>query len=79
MRRVVVESKKNLFEDFFCVEEAFVRYELFDGQMSDPVRRLVMQHATAGEVQDQAVAEGMRIERQQGAGRDWPPPGTADD
>ena len=28
--------------------------------MSDPVRRLVMQHATSGEIQDQAVAEGMR-------------------
>jgi len=28
--------------------------------MSDPVRRLVMQHATSGELQDQAVEEGMR-------------------
>jgi general secretion pathway protein E len=28
--------------------------------MSDPIRRLVMQHATSGEIQDQAVAEGMR-------------------
>ncbi|MBT8048771.1 MAG: type II secretion system ATPase GspE [Xanthomonadales bacterium] len=29
-------------------------------EMSDPVRRLVMRHATSGEIQDQAVAEGMR-------------------
>jgi general secretion pathway protein E len=28
--------------------------------MSDPIRRLVMQHATSGEIQDQAVAAGMR-------------------
>ncbi len=28
--------------------------------MTDPVRRLVMQHATSGEIQDLAVAEGMR-------------------
>jgi len=28
--------------------------------MSDPIRRLIMKHATAGEIQDQAVAEGMR-------------------
>ncbi|MEJ2385221.1 MAG: type II secretion system ATPase GspE [Xanthomonadales bacterium] len=28
--------------------------------MSDPVRRLVIKHATSGEIQDQAVSEGMR-------------------
>ena len=28
--------------------------------MSDPIRRLVMRHATSGEIQDAAVAEGMR-------------------
>ena len=34
--------------------------------MSDPIRRLVMKHATAGELQDQAVAEGMRTMYQDG-------------
>ncbi len=34
--------------------------------MSDPIRRLVMQHATAGEIQDQAVREGMRTMYQDG-------------
>jgi general secretion pathway protein E len=34
--------------------------------MSDPVRRLVMRHATSGEIQDQAVAEGMRTMYQDG-------------
>jgi general secretion pathway protein E len=35
-------------------------------EMSDPVRRLVMKHATAGELQDQAVSEGMRTMYQDG-------------
>lgn len=35
-------------------------------KMTDPVRRLVMQHATSGEIQDQAVAEGMRTMYQDG-------------
>ena len=34
--------------------------------MSDPIRRLVMQHATAGEIQRQAVEEGMRTMYQDG-------------
>ena len=28
--------------------------------MTDPIRRLVMQHATAGEIEGQSVTEGMR-------------------
>ena len=34
--------------------------------LSDPIRRLVMQHATSGEVQDLAVSEGMRTMYQDG-------------
>jgi general secretion pathway protein E len=34
--------------------------------MTDPVRRLVMKHATSGEIQDQAVADGMRTMYQDG-------------
>ena len=34
--------------------------------MTDPMRRLVMQHATAGELQKQAMAEGMRTMYQDG-------------
>jgi general secretion pathway protein E len=34
--------------------------------MTDPVRRLVMKHATSGELQDQAVADGMRTMYQDG-------------
>ena len=28
-------------------------------EMSDPIRRLIMEHATAGEIQAQAIKEGM--------------------
>ncbi|MDH3924708.1 MAG: type II secretion system ATPase GspE [Xanthomonadales bacterium] len=35
-------------------------------EITDPVRRLVMQHATSGELQDQAVSEGMRTMYQDG-------------
>ncbi|MBT8059009.1 MAG: type II secretion system ATPase GspE [Gammaproteobacteria bacterium] len=34
--------------------------------ISDPIRRLVMRHATSGELQDQAVADGMRTMYQDG-------------
>ncbi len=35
-------------------------------EITDPVRRLVMRHATSGELQDQAVADGMRTMYQDG-------------
>lgn len=34
--------------------------------MTDPIRRLVMKHATSGEIQDLAIAEGMRTMYQDG-------------
>jgi len=34
--------------------------------ISDPIRRLIMNHATAGEIQDRAVEEGMRTMYQDG-------------
>jgi len=34
--------------------------------MTDPIRRMVMKHATSGEIQDLAVAEGMRTMYQDG-------------
>jgi general secretion pathway protein E len=35
-------------------------------EMTDPIRRMVMQHATSGEIQRQAVSEGMRTMYQDG-------------
>ena len=40
MKKVVIESRRRIFDDFFKVEEAFVRYKKFDGRMSPSVRRL---------------------------------------
>jgi nudix-type nucleoside diphosphatase (YffH/AdpP family) len=40
MKRVLVESRKRILDDFFKVEEAHVRFEQFDGHMSPTVRRL---------------------------------------
>jgi general secretion pathway protein E len=37
--------------------------------ITDPIRRLVMQHATSGEIQDLAVSEGMRTMYQDGLGK----------
>ncbi len=40
MKRVEVLENKLVFDDFFKIEEAIVRYELFNGQMCRPTRRL---------------------------------------
>jgi general secretion pathway protein E len=37
--------------------------------MTDPIRRLIMKHATSGEIQELAVAEGMRTMYQDGLGK----------
>jgi len=40
MRKVQIEKKKRILDDFFKVDEVYLRYEQFDGQMSQLVRRL---------------------------------------
>ena len=40
MKRVEIESRRWLLEDFFRVEEARLRHQRFDGRMSPPLRRL---------------------------------------
>jgi ADP-ribose pyrophosphatase len=40
MKKVEIESQRYLLEDVFRVEEVFLRFEKFDGTMSDTVRRL---------------------------------------
>ena len=40
MKQVIIEESKIIFDDFFKIEEANLRYEQFDGQMSSVVRRL---------------------------------------
>jgi ADP-ribose pyrophosphatase len=43
MKKVFVEHKQTILDDFFKVEEARLRFELFNGEMSEPVRRLSLE------------------------------------
>lgn len=40
MRKVEINSQRYLLKDVFRVEEVFLRFEKFDGTMSDTIRRL---------------------------------------
>jgi nudix-type nucleoside diphosphatase (YffH/AdpP family) len=40
MKKVEIESQRYLVQDVFRVEEAYLRFEKFDGTMSDTIRRL---------------------------------------
>jgi len=40
MKKVEIESQRYLLKDVFRVEEVFLRFEKFDGTMSDTIRRL---------------------------------------
>ncbi len=43
MKNVEIQSKRTVFDDKFKIDEATVRFQKFNGQMSDPVRRLVFE------------------------------------
>lgn len=43
MKKVEIEQKNYIFEDFFKMEEAYLRYEKFNGEMSDVVRRISLE------------------------------------
>ena len=43
MKKVSIESKKYILEDVFKVEEAYLRYEKFNGEMSGTVRRISLE------------------------------------
>jgi len=43
MRNVEIQNKRTMFDDKFKIEEATLRFQKFNGQMSDPVRRLVFE------------------------------------
>ncbi|MHB1355166.1 MAG: HAD-IA family hydrolase [Anaerolineae bacterium] len=46
-RRVLVEAKKRLYDGFFKLEEASVRYERFDGSLSTSHQRLLFERGDA--------------------------------
>jgi nudix-type nucleoside diphosphatase (YffH/AdpP family) len=43
MKRVEILSERVVFDDVFKIVEATLRFERFNGQMSEPVRRLVFE------------------------------------
>lgn len=47
MRKVFIDSKRLVLDDFFKVEEARLQFELFNGEMSKSVRRLSLERGDA--------------------------------
>lgn len=47
MKKVSIEQKQYIFDDFFKVEEAYLRFEQFNGEMSPRVRRLNMERGNS--------------------------------
>jgi ADP-ribose pyrophosphatase len=47
MKKVSIEQKRTIFDDFFKVEEAYLRFEQFNGEMSTLVRRLNMERGNS--------------------------------
>ena len=43
MKKVSIEKKKYILDDFFKIEEAYLRFEQFNGEMSRRVRRLKLE------------------------------------
>jgi nudix-type nucleoside diphosphatase (YffH/AdpP family) len=43
MRKVEIQDKHIVFDDVFKIQQATLRFQKFDGQMSEPVRRLVFE------------------------------------
>ncbi|MCL6430475.1 MAG: NUDIX domain-containing protein [Anaerolineae bacterium] len=46
-RRVEVLEKRRVYEGFMSLDRAVVRYERFDGTMSEPVERLILERGDA--------------------------------
>ncbi len=47
MKKVEILSRKRLFNDFLKIDEGHVSYQQYDGTMSGPVRRLVLERGDA--------------------------------
>jgi nudix-type nucleoside diphosphatase (YffH/AdpP family) len=43
MRKVEIQDKHIVFDDVFKIQQAMLRFQKFNGQMSEPVRRLVFE------------------------------------
>jgi nudix-type nucleoside diphosphatase (YffH/AdpP family) len=47
MKKVYIEQKKYILDDFFKVDEAYLRFEQFNGEMSPLVRRLSLERGNS--------------------------------
>ena len=47
MKKVSIERKRYILDDFFKVEEAYLHFEQFNGEMSPLVRRLTMERGNS--------------------------------
>ncbi|MBL8351068.1 MAG: NUDIX hydrolase [Burkholderiaceae bacterium] len=47
MKKVILHSKRRVFDGFFKIDEAELSYERFDGRMSPPLRRLCFERGDA--------------------------------
>ncbi len=47
MKKVSIEQKKYILDDFFKVDEAYLRFERFNGEMSPRVRRLSLERGNS--------------------------------
>jgi nudix-type nucleoside diphosphatase (YffH/AdpP family) len=43
VKKVIIEGRNRILDDFFKVDEAYLRYERFDGTMTPVVRRLSLE------------------------------------
>ena len=47
MKKVSIERKRHILDDFFKIEEAYLRFEQFNGEMSPLVRRLSLERGNS--------------------------------
>jgi len=47
VKKVSIEQKRFIFDDFFKIEEAYLRFEQFNGEMSPRVRRLSLERGNS--------------------------------
>jgi ADP-ribose pyrophosphatase len=50
MKKVLIHQKRNVLDDFFKVEEAYLQFEKFDGEMTDTIRRFSLERGNSAAV-----------------------------
>ncbi|MFN8412870.1 MAG: NUDIX hydrolase, partial [Anaerolineales bacterium] len=50
MKKVIIDQTNYVFDNFFKLEEAYVRYELFNGEMSPSTRRFSLERGASAAV-----------------------------